>query len=60
MWRTKSRDEYVKNQVKTDPHAPGIYRSYVPLQNLDAWYEAFNVTPENKLYIKPENRVKIW
>lgn len=60
VWRTKSRDEYVKNQVKTDPHAPGIYRSYVPLQNLDAWYEAFNVTPENKLYIKPENRVKIW
>lgn len=60
VWRTKSRDEYVKNQVKTDPHAPGIYRSYVPLQNLDAWYEAFNVKPENKLYIKPENRVKIW
>lgn len=60
IWRTKSRDEYVKNQVKTDPHAPGIYRSYVPLQNLDAWYEAFNVTPEHKLYIAPENRVKIW
>ncbi len=60
VWRTKSRDEYVKNQVKTDPHAPGIYRSYVPLQNLDAWYEAFNVQPTNKLYIAPENRVKIW
>jgi len=60
IWRTKSRDEYVKNQVKTDPHAPGIYRSYVPLQNLDAWYDAFNVTSEHKLYIKPENRVKIW
>ncbi|SEH95136.1 putative endopeptidase [Paenimyroides aquimaris] len=60
IWRTKSRDEYVKNQVKTDPHAPGIYRSYVPLQNLDAWYEAFNVQPENKLYLAPEKRVRIW
>ena len=60
IWRTKSRDEYVKNQVKTDPHAPELYRSYVPLQNLDAWYEAFNVQPGDKLYIEPEKRVRIW
>lgn len=60
IWRTKARDEYIKNQVKTDPHAPGLYRSYVPLQNVDAWYEAFNVQPNNKLYIEPEKRVKIW
>jgi len=57
IWRTKSRDEYVKTQVKTDPHAPGIYRSYVPLQNFDPWYEAFNVKPGDKLYIEPDNRV---
>ena len=60
IWRTKARDEYIKNQVKTDPHAPGLYRSYVPLQNVDAWYEAFNVQPNNKLYVEPANRVKIW
>lgn len=60
IWRTKSRDEYVKNQVKTDPHAPGIYRSYVPLQNLDAWYKAFDIKPGDKLYVAPEKRVKIW
>ncbi|MDN3710546.1 hypothetical protein QW060_27540 [Myroides ceti] len=35
MWRTKSRDEAIRNQVKTDPHAPGMYRAYVPLQNVD-------------------------
>lgn len=60
IWRTKSRDEYVKTQVKTDPHAPGIYRSYVPLQNFDPWYEAFDIKPGDKLYIEPENRVRIW
>lgn len=60
IWRTKSRDEYIKNQVKTDPHAPGVYRSYVPLQNVDAWYDAFGITPQHKLYIAPEKRVKIW
>ena len=60
IWRTKMRDEAIKNQVKTDPHAPGMYRAYVPLQNVDAWYEAFDITPENKLYLKPEERVRIW
>src|SRR5690606_11985154 len=60
IWRTKMRDEAIKNQVKTDPHAPGMYRSYVPLQNVDAWYEAFDIQPSNKLYVAPEKRVKIW
>lgn len=60
IWRTKSRDEYVKTQVKTDPHAPGIYRAYVPLQNFDPWYEAFDVKPGDKLYIEPDHRVRIW
>lgn len=60
IWRTKMRDEAIKNQVKTDPHAPGMYRSYVPLQNVDSWYKAFNIKPGDKLYVSPENRVKIW
>ena len=60
IWRTKMRDEAIKNQVKTDPHAPGMYRSYVPLQNVDSWYEAFNIQPGDKLYVAPEKRVKIW
>lgn len=60
IWRTKARDEAIKNQVKTDPHAPGHYRAYVPLQNVDAFYEAFGITDKDKLYIKPEDRVKIW
>ncbi|RRA90377.1 M13 family metallopeptidase [Paenimyroides viscosum] len=60
IWRTKMRDEAIKNQVKTDPHAPGMYRSYVPLQNVDSWYKAFDIKLGDKLYISPENRVKIW
>lgn len=60
IWRTKARDEAIKNQVKTDPHAPGHYRAYVPLQNVDAFYEAFDIKEGDSLYIKPEDRVKIW
>jgi putative endopeptidase len=60
IWRTKSRDEALKNQVKTDPHSPGMYRAYVPLQNVDAFYNAFSIKPTDKMFIAPEKRVKIW
>ena len=60
IWRTKARDEAIKNQVKTDPHSPGMYRAYVPLQNVDAFYEAFNIKKGDKMYIDPKKRVKIW
>lgn len=60
IWRSKMRDEAIKNQVKTDPHSPGMYRAYVPLQNVDAFYEAFNVKEGDGMYIKPDLRVKIW
>lgn len=60
IWRSKMRDEAIKNQVKTDPHSPGMYRAYVPLLNLDTFYKAFDIKESDKLYIKPENRVKIW
>ncbi len=60
IWRTKARPEALKNQIKTDPHAPGKFRAYVPLKNVDAFYEAFNIKEGDKMYLKPEDRVKIW
>lgn len=60
VWRTKMRDEAIKNLVKTDPHSPGMYRAYVPLQNVDAFYKAFGIKSGDGMYIAPEKRVKIW
>ncbi len=60
VWRTLSSEKYIVNQVKTDPHSPGYYRSFGPLVNTDAFYEAFEVKPGDKLYKKPEDRIKIW
>lgn len=60
IWRSKMRDEAIKNQVKTDPHSPGQYRAYVPLVNVDEFYKAFDIKETDKLFVKPENRVKIW
>jgi len=54
------RDEALKNQVKTDPHSPGIYRAYVPIQNVDAFYSAFNIKEGDGMFVVPEKRVKIW
>jgi putative endopeptidase len=60
IWRSKMRDEAIKNQVKTDPHSPGMYRAYVPLVNLDTFYKAFNIKSGDKLFVKPADRVRIW
>lgn len=59
-WRAKTREESTKTQVKTDPHSPDQYRGYVPLQNIDAFYKAFDIKKGDKLYLEPSKRVKIW
>ena len=60
VWRTKQRDESLRNQVKTDPHSPGRYRATEPLKNVDAFYEAFDIKEGDSMYVAPENRVRIW
>ncbi len=60
VWRTKQRDESLRNQVKTDPHTPGRYRATEPLKNIDAFYEAFNITEGDAMFVAPEDRVRIW
>ncbi|MFN4075136.1 MAG: M13 family metallopeptidase [Cloacibacterium sp.] len=60
IWRTKSTEKYMINQVKTDPHSPGMYRAVGPLVNTEAWYKAFGVKEGDKHYKKPEDRIKIW
>lgn len=60
VWRTKMREEALRNRIKTDSHSPGMYRAYVPLQNIDAWYDAFTIKEGDAMYVKPDERVRIW
>ncbi len=60
VWRTKSREEALRNQVKTDPHSPGMVRATQPLLNVDAFYEAFDIKEGDPMYLAPEDRVHIW
>jgi predicted metalloendopeptidase len=58
-WRAKARDPALRAQIITDGHAPAQYRSYT-VRNLDAWYAAFDVKPGEKLYLAPDDRVRVW
>ena len=60
IWRFKEREAALRNQLLTDAHSPGMYRAFVPLTNIDAFYAAFNLQPGDKLYRAPGDRVKIW
>ena len=58
-WRTKTRDAALRQQVITDGHAPGRFRAQT-VRNIDAWYQAFDPKPGQKLYLDPKERVHIW
>ena len=58
-WRAKAREQSLRNSVLTNVHAPDMYRA-ATVRNQDAWYEAFGVKPEQKLFLAPEQRVKVW
>ncbi|RZQ56179.1 peptidase M13 [Pseudidiomarina tainanensis] len=60
VWKNKARDEFVRNQVLSDPHSPADYRVNGTVVNIPAFYEAFDVKPGDELYLPPEERVTIW
>ncbi|MDJ0938192.1 MAG: M13-type metalloendopeptidase [Woeseiaceae bacterium] len=60
VWRNKYRDEALRNQIQTNPHAPSKYRANGAVRNVPEWYEAFDVSEQHALYLPPEERVKIW
>jgi putative endopeptidase len=59
-WRTLMRDQRLRTLVMSDPHSPPMFRVQGPVRNMDVWYAAFDVKPGDKLYLPPEQRVRIW
>ena len=60
VWRYKYRDAYLRQMVVSDPHSPAEFRVNGVVRNVDAWYDAFGVQPGDKMYLPPEQRVRIW
>ena len=58
-WRDKSREDAMREQMASDPHAPDQYRANT-VRNMDAWYAAFDVKSGDKLYLSPDDRARIW
>lgn len=59
VWRAKYRDPLLRRRLLTDGHAPAPYRA-LTVRNIDAWYPAFAVEPDETLYLAPDARVRIW
>ncbi|RXF04835.1 M13 family metallopeptidase [Pseudoalteromonas sp. PS5] len=59
VWKEKRTEQSMLNQLRAGTHAPGRFRALAP-RNHDAWYKAFDVKPGDKLYLAPEERVRIW
>jgi putative endopeptidase len=60
VWRGIERPDAERQQLVTDPHSPDHYRAVTAERNMEAWYQAFDVQPGEKLYIAPQDRVTIW
>lgn len=60
IWRRKYRDSEMIRRLVTDPHSPSAFRANGPVSNLNAFYEAFNVQPGDKLYKPESERIQIW
>ena len=60
VWRGKYREEALRLQIETNPHSPSEYRANGSVRNVPEFYTAFDVSPDDALFLAPEDRVKIW
>lgn len=60
VWRNNILPESAGQRILTDSHSPGMFRTNGPLQNIDAFYKAFDVKPGDKMYVAPEDRIRVW
>jgi putative endopeptidase len=60
IWRTLYRDEALRQRLLTDSHSPGEYRTNAVLRNMPEFYAAFGVKPGDRMYLPPEQQVKVW
>ena len=60
IWRTKQRDSALRTQVLSNEHSPAEFRVIGPTRNMDASYDAFGVQPDDKYYLPPDKRIRLW
>jgi putative endopeptidase len=59
-WRNKNRPEEVRRRIAIDPHSPDEFRCNQIVRNVQEFYEAFDVSEADELWLAPQERVRIW
>ena len=60
VWCMKAKEEFIQLRLANDVHSPNVLRANMAPRNFSEWYEAFNVTDKDQMYIAPEKRISIW
>lgn len=60
VWAANIRDEEIRNRTKSDPHSLGRWRVNGTLPHINAWYDAFNITEKDPMYVAPDKRANVW
>ena len=60
VWQSKARPEMLLQRLATDPHSPAEFRCNQIVRNVTEFYEAFDLTPGDRLWLDQQARVKIW
>ena len=60
LWRNVTSEGETRRRTLSDPHSPGEFRVNGIVRNVDAWYDAFGIEPKDRLYLAPQDRVRIW
>jgi putative endopeptidase len=60
LWATLIEKDEAIRLIKIDPHSPGYYRVNGILSHVDEFYNTYEITEENKMYLREKDRCKIW
>lgn len=60
VWCQKAKEEYIRLLLASDVHSPAVLRANMAPRNFNEWYEAFDVTEKDQMYVAPDKRISIW
>ena len=60
VWCQKAKEEYIQLLLASDVHSPAVLRANMAPRNFNEWYEAFDVTEKDQMYVAPDKRISIW
>lgn len=60
VWAGNITEKEIRSRTKSDPHSLGQWRVDGALPHIGAWYDAFGITPSDKMYLPENERLELW